>query len=170
MIFNTWIISNDRNTNFLSLLAHAWRKLVHRHSTRKNSILSCKFIMVNGIAVLLKYKIKNNKICCSYIKIRQLTKIIWNFVIHFIYLFKNNGTIIFIVIICSNCIITPKWDVIMNPFFSLSSSIAITILYLQGHINTYVRIILQKMKSLCFTTEQGNYTFLEANWNKLRSN
>ena len=26
------------------------------------------------------------------------------------------------------------------------------------------------MKSLCFTTEQGNYTFLAANLNKLRSN
>ena len=58
----------------------------------------------------------------------------------------------------------------MNPFFSLSSSIAITILYLQGHINTYVYIILQKMKSLCFTTGQGNYAFLAANLNKLRSN
>ena len=28
---------------------------------------------------------------------------------------------------------------------------------------TYVYIILQKIKSLCFTTEQGNYTFLAAN-------
>ena len=74
--------------------------------------------MVNGIAVLLKYKM--NKICCLDIKIRQLTKIICNFVIYFIYLFKNNGKIIFIIIICSNCIITPKWDVIMNPFFSLT--------------------------------------------------
>ena len=26
--------------------------------------------------------------------------------------------------------------------------------------------MLQKMKSLCFTTVQGNYTFLAANWNK----
>ena len=51
-----------------------------------------------------------------------------------------------------------------------SSSIAITILYLQGHINTYAYIILQKMKSLYFTTQQGNYAFLAANLNKLRSN
>ena len=64
--------------------------------------------MVNGIAILLKYKIKNNEICCPYINIRQVTKIIYNFVIHFINLFKNNRKIIFIIIICSNCIKTPK--------------------------------------------------------------
>ena len=38
LIFDTWSISNDRNTNLLSLFAHAWRKLVHRHSTRRNSM------------------------------------------------------------------------------------------------------------------------------------
>ena len=46
--------------------------------------------MFKGIAVLLKYKIKNNEICCSQINIRQVTKIIFNFVVHFIKLFKNN--------------------------------------------------------------------------------
>ena len=51
-------------------------------------------VLVNGIAILLKYKIKNNEICCSYINIRQVTKIIYNFVIHFINLFKNNGKVI----------------------------------------------------------------------------
>ena len=41
--------------------------------------------------------------------------------------------------------------------------LSLFILYLQGHINTYVYIMLHKRKSLCFTTEQGNYTFLAAN-------
>ena len=36
--------------------------------------------MVNDIAILLKYKIKNNEICYSYINIRHVTKIIYNFV------------------------------------------------------------------------------------------
>ena len=29
-------IYHDRNTNLLSLFAHAWRKLVHRHAARRN--------------------------------------------------------------------------------------------------------------------------------------
>ena len=55
----------------------------------------------------------------------------------------------------------------MNPFYSLTVFLYryyyIIFTGTQGHINTHVYIMLQKMKSLCFTTEQGNYTFLAAN-------
>ena len=44
-------------------------------------------------------------------------------------------------------------------FNCLPLSLLLYILYLLGHINTYAYIILQKMKILCFTTEQGNYAF-----------
>ena len=78
---------------FLSLFAHACRKIVHRHSKLGNlmnflKLQTCKQIMVNGIAILRKYKIKNNQICCSYMNIRKVTKIIYNFVINFINFFS----------------------------------------------------------------------------------
>ena len=100
-----------------------------------------------------------------------MTKIINNLVIHFINLFKNNGKIIFIIIICSNCIITPKWDVIMNLFFSLT--VFLDWYYCVIFIDKYQYICLHnasenEKKYVLRQSKQTNYTFLAANWIKSR--
>ena len=52
----------------------------------------------------------------------------------------------------------------MNPFYSFTVFLYryYNIIFI-GTYQYYVYIMLQKMKSLCFTTEQGGYIFLAVN-------
>ena len=55
-------------------------------------------------------------------------------------------------------------------FNCLPISLLLYYIYRDISIHNYVYIMLHKMKNLCFTTDQGTYTFLAANCNKSRSN
>ena len=83
-----------------------------------------------------------------------MAKIIYNFVTHFIDLFKNNGKIIFIMKICSNWNTEARRN---NESIFLFNCLPLSLYQYTCYI------MFQKMKSLCFKTEQGNFIFLAAN-------